>query len=544
MEKGFGLGQNQQQGSITVFLTLIFGLILALVTATIENVRFLTADSYVLTAADSAAMAVFGSYNKELYEEYGLFAYGGYDGMGVNAFMTEFTAILEQNLAESPEKSRGNYTAVYRPCNLVTEAGNINYLVDEAVFYQQVEDYLAAELLSDFSDKLVKQFQGSTEEIDGEEMQKNLDTSSQYEHGDFQVAENPAQSSPPPEAGEAGTEIEDHAGGNPLETFRKLFRDGILSLVCEEKEVAEGSIETCYSKRKRKESQSMETDSAADILKHILGMEESSEGDKPPDKDSSVPNLLDSGLIENTKKKGELLCYADQVFTCYGRDRNNTVSYALEYLVSGEEEERDNLLEVVERILVFRTLMNYAYVKSDPGLQSESLATATAIAAALKVPVLIKAIQQTILLILSVEESFVDITALLEGRYVPIAKDASSFQMTYPEICSASRALFRQKAGKFQKAGSEFLPGFLTYQQYLMLLFLMVPEKTLRLRSYDLIQYDLQRRYNPSFSLEQSICGVRYQVSYDMPFLWGNMLQHNSTDGMLTKSITSCYQYE
>lgn len=528
-----------QQGSITVFLTLILALILALVTVSIENVRFLTANSHVLMAADSAAMTVYGNYNKELYQEYGFFAYGGYNGIALDGFLTEFQGTIEKNLEEAPGDSSRNYASLYRIKNVSVEAEDATYLTNEKVFYQQIEAYLKAELLSDSLDRLLEQFKANTNHLDSEEMQKNLDTTSQYEHGKFQPSEEMAASSPAPTATVDNTEeaeSEDHAGGNPLESFRELLRDGMLSLVCDERKLSKGDVEQFYSNSKQgsQKSDKEKSNSAADVLKELLGGESFLTGN----------NLLSSNMLQKTKRKGELLCYADQVFSCSGNDKNKTISYAMEYLVSGETQERDNLQEVIQKILVFRIAMNYLYTQSDPALQSESLATATSIAAALAVPVLVTAIQQTILLILSVEESLIDITALLEGRSVPLMKNVSTFQMAYPEICIASRTLFRQKAKKYGKASDNLKAGFMSYKQYLMLLLLLVPEKTLRLRSYDLIQCDLQNRFNASFSLEQCSCGIQYQIIYDMPFVFGNLLQHDGANGMISQSLSSCYQYQ
>ena len=42
------------KGVITVFMTLLFGMILSLVLVTIENVRFLTGESYVRLSAKGA----------------------------------------------------------------------------------------------------------------------------------------------------------------------------------------------------------------------------------------------------------------------------------------------------------------------------------------------------------------------------------------------------------------------------------------------------------------------------------------------------------
>ena len=87
----------RKNGSITVFLTLIFVVIMALITAVIENIRVLSSDAYVSVAADSAAETVMGDYNRELYEQYKLFGYGGYNGMGEMDINEEFMEILKDS---------------------------------------------------------------------------------------------------------------------------------------------------------------------------------------------------------------------------------------------------------------------------------------------------------------------------------------------------------------------------------------------------------------------------------------------------------------
>lgn len=82
----------------------MFTIMLSLITAFIENVRVITSESYVSVAANCAIEMIFGNYNKELYEEYGLFAYGGYDGIGVSEFESKLLEAINKNLEYKPEK--------------------------------------------------------------------------------------------------------------------------------------------------------------------------------------------------------------------------------------------------------------------------------------------------------------------------------------------------------------------------------------------------------------------------------------------------------
>lgn len=351
-----------------------------------------------------------------------------------------------------------------------------------------------------------------------------------YEHGDYEMPETDtedAEASPEPKASLAPS----HAGGNPLETFRELLRDGALNLVCDAGKLSSESIYRAYSQQKQEEDfQENDTQEmgAADLLKSLLAGQE---------------DLFADGILDTSEKHAELICYAQHVFPHYQKSGKQHFHYGLEYLISGSQQEKDSLQGIISRLLVIRTVLNFAYVHSDAALQAESLATATEIAGALGLPVLISAIQQTILLILSVEESLVDITALLAGKSVPIWKNAANFQMTYPEICSVNKVVFQAKAEVYSKSRKSWSEGSLNYQQYLWLLLMMTSEKSLRLRTYDLIQDDLQTRYNATFSLEQCVSGMQYQIQYQMPFLWNGFLPKGQKRGMIRKSFSGYYQY-
>lgn len=538
------------EGSITVFLTLILGVVLSIVTATFENVRFLTADAYVASAAKMAAMSVFGDYNRELYQEYGLFAYGGWDGKGSSTLSGDLLRDLSANLQTKPDRDQqdgvaayfapsGDYSSLYRIDEVDAEILQTKDITDSTVFYQQIDAYLQTQVVMDLTEKIKDAYQGMSQAGGGQSIQENLDMTEKYERGEYQETEDGADSAedgtdpaeteglPQPES----TPGPDHAGGNPLETVRELLRDGILNLVCDAGSLSDEMIDAVYGKENQTQQnrgESLEEGSTADMLKTLLKDRES---------------LFGGDLTSFAGKQGRLVCYAQHILPSYTNSGKQQYRYGLEYLISGSAQERDNLQGVVSRLFVIRTVMNYIYVQSDAGLQTESLATAAKIAGAIGLPVLVTAIQQTILLILSAEESCVDITALLADKSVPLWKNASSFQMKYAEICGAGKALFQAKANAYKNTGKAWTEGKLNYQQYLWLFMMLEPEKQLRLRTYDLIQNDLQTRYNPTFSLEHCISGFEYRIHYRMPFLWKAFLPKGQNADASDRSITDQYDY-
>lgn len=504
--KGCGEKVNCVQGGITVFLTLLFGIILGLISVTIENVRYLTGNVYVHTAAEAAALAVFGEYNLELYEEYGLFAYGGYGRKNSQELAQNLLKQLQCALDVSDEDKPGRTMDLYRISEVQCFLEQVQALTDEDVFHQQIEDYITAKGIKDLSQLLIGQYGKNSHPGDEKRLRDGLDMTDAYERGDYkkedgdavQTEDSSSEVSPVEQTEDNSSEKfpvegkEDRAGGNPLETFQALLRDGILHLVCDVDSLEDGQGVKNSSK------------STADLLKGILFGQENSLFSMP----------------QNTKQKVGLLCYGNAVFSSYVTDKKRSIRCGLEYLATGEEEERDCLLGVVNKLLFVRTILNFAYVNTDSTLREESLATATVIAGLLEMPPLVTAIQQTILLILSVEESLIDITALLQGNLVPFTKTKETFQMSYYEICTAGKKLFAGKAKNYESSWGKFVAGYFDYTQYLWLFSLMNSEDILRERTFHLIEYDLRERFNQTFSLQQSIYGAKFSIRYSQPLLW------------------------
>lgn len=286
---------------------------------------------------------------------------------------------------------------------------------------------------------------------------------------------------------------QDHANGNPLESFCELMRDGILQLVCDTEKLS------------GEDQQAKSIGQAAGLLKELLSTKESFDL---------------QGNLTPTGQKLLLMRYAFCVFSCYTTDRNRSTRCGLEYLIEGKENEKDCMLGIVNRMLLLRTMINYAYVNTDEQLKAESLATATVIAGATGLPPVIQAINQTILLILAVEESLIDITALLCGYKVPLFKQHASFQMRYSEICMVSKSFLRKKAEIYKKGAGVITGKAMSYMQYLGMLMALTAEKSMRERAISLIETDLRERYNQTFCIDQCIDLAKVKVVYRQSLFW------------------------
>ena len=501
-----------EAGSITVFLTILFLLFFSLVGAAFENARVLSSSGYVRTAAHSAAMTVFGNYNKELYTDYGFFAFGGFDGKGAEDLADEFRTVFEENIEWLPEGAKVSYGDLYRLCEVDASVMETDILSDEKTFLKQVEAYLKHEAVEVLTDALL---QKNTVDSGEKGIADKLTLTKEYEEGKFNASEE-AEVMKGGISKEEGTvqpadtvaDSGDKAGGNPLKSFSKMMRDGVLGLVCDSNTLADGVIEERNAAGEKKDDElSKEKAGAADYLRGILGEEDALQEEKQ------------GGVLEKGINKVKYICYANKQFSCYTKDKNRTTKYGREYLAAGRREERDNLSKIVNKLLRIRLLLNFTTIASNVVLQEKSMATATVLAGFTGMPPVIQAVQYTILLILAFEEACIDVMALLDGKKVPVLKSAESLKMRYEEICFASKALFKRKAAEYQgKVGNS--AANITYEQYLWIFLLEQSEEELHERSLDLIQYDLREKYNQTFTIDTCICRSRYVVHYRIPYLF------------------------
>lgn len=489
---------------------------LSLVTAFIENVRVVTSEAYVSVAASAAIEMLFGNYNKELYEEYGLFAYGGYDGISISGLESELLEIVNKNLEFKPEKSLKAYSDLYRLENISCEVSDFYMLDEDEVFLKQVSDYITVAAVDNIKES-VKKKAGST--TDGGFKKGIFDEAEKYEDGEYNTEtdsetdnKSGESSSNDENLSESSSDIDeelksDAAGGNPLEALKTLINNGLLSLVCDVSKVSEAKVGAGeYSK----ENSGDENSSAAKFFKSLLEEDENQELEQD--------RLLEEAESSSNASKLKYIYYAENVLSSYVDTKYNTVHYGLEYLVAGKETDKKNLAYVVRRLLIIRTLINMIYVSKDPLFQSKSLATATTIAGFTGIAPVITGIQWLILAILSFEEACIDVTALLDGKVVPLIKSPVTFKMKYEEICSVSHSFFKSKSGAYQSAKKGKISTDISYKQYLMLLELCVSEEELKNRIIDIIQFDLRERFNQTFEFSDCICAVECKVSYSIPY--------------------------
>ena len=203
-----------KRGEITVFLSLVFILLLSFVMGILQVSVIQSSKSLSRLAVDRAVYSLFGEYHQELLKSFHVFAIDGSYGTG---------QYEEDNLIR-----RMHYYGTENTDHQITE---VQYLTDNGgqAFREQVLEYMEQK----YGVSLIKGFTGMTakweeEEIQGEKMQK---TQEQIKEQIESLTDGGAE-------GEALNE----SGENPFSCIEQIEKNGILSIVMPEEMTLSGRL--------------------------------------------------------------------------------------------------------------------------------------------------------------------------------------------------------------------------------------------------------------------------------------------------------------
>ena len=178
------MGNKEVKGSITVFMTFIFILIFGMVLIFFESTRIAASKGYIKNASSAAEKTLFGDYNMELFKEYGLFGYGGYNGISSIEMQDDFRKILLNNLAVKPKSSKSSYTDIYKIKKLNVFENSYEGLADGENLCRQIKQYIASCAIEDTADKLKGNYSNVSQGSKADLYEK-LDDGSSYETGKY-----------------------------------------------------------------------------------------------------------------------------------------------------------------------------------------------------------------------------------------------------------------------------------------------------------------------------------------------------------------------
>lgn len=210
--------------------------------------------------------------------------------------------------------------------------------------------------------------------------------------------------------------------------------------------------------------------------------------------------------------------YIKEYFKNYVSSENKfsktPVKYEQEYILCGKSSDKQNLKQVVQRILLLRTIANFTYLLTDQGKMQKARTAAVALVGFTGIGVLVQGVQYVILAAWAYEEALVDAAALLLGYEVPIYKSPNTFVLSFTDICTISKSKIQSKA---KELGQKKCTGAIKYEDYLTLFMLFEPKQQKTYRIMDLIEANMKLRHSNLFSFEDCIYGVTVSCQYSIP---------------------------
>ncbi len=209
--------------------------------------------------------------------------------------------------------------------------------------------------------------------------------------------------------------------------------------------------------------------------------------------------------------------YLREHFTCYRPEQNlrhtekpSALNYEMEYLLIGEQSDRENLTAVLLKIIFFRMMLDFVTLLGDRAGCDEAKLAATAMVGFTGMPMLIHITQAILLLVWSFAEALADVCALLQGKEVPVLKERLTLKL--PEIFLISHSYLKTKAAAYTETGRLSL----SYEDYLRGYLMLKGGEEIIYRSMDLIQENLNLRYEESFHMRDCLFGLEAEAKYSI----------------------------
>lgn len=495
-------------GYLTVFVSLSLTAMISLCLVLIEGVRYKTILLETECIVDTGLNSILAEYNKELLEQYNLFfidcAYGTGD------------------------------------CSYINTQEHLFEYLDKNVSYQDVTliDFLYGDLLSIEFDMVELEKISLATDHNASVFRKRAVEALEYDLGIsyFQQFTN-----------WINTIEKNGFWERNIENERVKYKNNIIELLLERGEnesisnnemmenEGEGAISDANEILNKKETVDISDNQAIEwIFSDVEYVQEGSQGDNGL---GMIPWIVgDTSLISKNRvdinqyiskrtvgmNKGnfnadsEETLYENFLFFEYimryagnyiDNKENSVMKYQAEYILIGKESDIENLKGVVNRLMLFREAVNFAYLCTDKEKCTEADLAATAIATILFIPEAKSIIQTAILMAWSYIESIYDMKCLLNGGDVPLFKNKITWTSNLEEVIFPN-----QKEITNNHSG-------LKYEDYLRIMLCLADDQNTTLRMMDIVEMDIRNTAgNSQFRIDGCIDKVEAKMRVNSEF--------------------------
>ncbi len=373
-------GEKLYKGEITAYLSIVFILLVTFMGAALESASIQTAKNYYRADMNRAIECMFAEYQKELLEEYDIFALEG---------SYETGAYSEGGLFRR--------LAYYGADSIGQEVRRIQFLTDNGcqAFCEQAAFYMKHKYGLSGAERLLektglwKRQEEEAEKYGQVEEEKQAELSRLLEENEGELPDQ----------------------DNPVAHFDMLKSTPLLALVTPRSmQVSEKSV------------------LLSDMASHRgLNAGYGDFTDVPGPSGTTCDILFGEYVLEHFSAAS-------------AGGRAGALDYEIEYILEGKASDRENLEGVAGRLLFLRFVPNYLYIQTDSEMRAEAEGLALTLCSLLAVPAISEAAAQVILLAWAYGESILDIRALLGGNRVPLTKTKESWQLGLSSLLTLGTA--------------------------------------------------------------------------------------------------------
>ena len=193
-------------------------------------------------------------------------------------------------------------------------------------------------------------------------------------------------------------------------------------------------------------------------------------------------------------------------------EKNDQLNYGIEYILFGNGCDRDNLKECINKIILLREGFNFLFLLKDSTKRNEAYELALTIVGYTGMPAIVRLTQFLIMAAWSYAESVVDAKNLLDGEKVSLIKKADKWNLSLSNIKSLKSDNNKNK-----------VESGLTYEDYLRYLLISQDKYTQVIRMIDLMELNIQDKYNVNFEMKQCIVQATVYTEYKVKRLFSDI---------------------
>ena len=459
---------NDCTGQITVFLSLLFFLMLGIGFLVFGGMREYAKVSMVEEAFDLAGEDILAQYDRPLFDRYHIFLMDP----------REETDILQdgKKTVEKLLSSAGFFTGVNSEISLDSSKKALDDNGKELL--DQIRRWETCQGIKKLPEIL-------------KELQKSLDNHSPEEI--LSHVEEEGASSSPSAAGNPVATQEEKKIRKDWKEWKKLLgsilHSGILLYVVDD----QSSISSLQlASGQSLPSQNRWRDRIAFRLEDfsVTGFSQLKELCQ-----EGIGPLKNDSLISSD---GYLIPYIFECFTHYKKkdgEKEHRLDYEMEYLIGGKTKDKANLKYVADQMFLLRFLTNYQYALCDAEIKSQADLMALALTGLFGLPEGAETVSMLLISSLSCGESLLEVRALFSGQKVALIKTKDNWNLSFSN--AVTKLKNRSEIIKVSNGAN--------YQQYLALLLLMRSAgRRLLYRMMDIMQCNVTLE-EPEFLMKECI---------------------------------------